>query len=48
MSRHREIRAVNRHLILREHKKNISPVLVAEKVKFQSRLCCCAIAKKVY
>lgn len=36
MSRCKEIRAVNRHLILREHKKNISPVLVAEKVELQS------------
>lgn len=35
MSRHREIRAVNRHVILREH-KNISAVLFAEEVEIQS------------
>lgn len=36
MSRDREIRAVNRHLILREHKTNRSSVQVAGKVELQS------------
>lgn len=35
MDRHREIRAVSRHLILREH-ENIFPVLFAEEVEIQS------------
>lgn len=36
MNGHKEIRAANRHLILRKHKGNIFQFLVAEKVELQS------------